>query len=124
MSQSEGFDEDVEFHGFVSDKESIYSGLDLVVVPSLAEEPFGLAALEPAARGIPVIASARGGLPEVVDDGQTGFLFPAGDSRRLAELMARIIDSPMEAAAMGVSGQQRARRLFSEEAMLMRMHDL
>jgi glycosyltransferase involved in cell wall biosynthesis len=86
--------------------------------------PFGLAALEPAACGIPVIASNKGGLPEVVDHQRTGFVFPAGDWHELARLIEHAIDHPDEFAVLGANGQRRARELFSEEAMLARLREL
>ena len=61
-----------------------------LVVPSLWAEPLGLVAVEALVRGVPVIASARGGLCEVVEDGATGLLFPNGDETALAQRMLSI----------------------------------
>lgn len=63
----------VIFSGCVSDVTAWLDSIDILIVPSI-REPLGLVSLEAAARGIPVIASAVDGLPEVVSDGQTGFL--------------------------------------------------
>jgi len=119
-----GIESHVRFCGFVPDKDAIYRVLDLVVVPTLTDEAFGLAALEPATYGIPVIASAKGGLPEVVEEGRTGFLFPAGDWRRLADLVQHIVNVPAEAAELGARGKRRAAQKFSHSAALERIREL
>ncbi len=63
-----------------------------VVVPSVWGEPFGLVALEAIACGVPVVASRVGGLPEIIDQGETGMLVPPGDPEALAEALARVIN--------------------------------
>ena len=68
----------VHFHGLVTDLNAAWNTLGLLVMPSRAEG-LPMAALESLAAGVPVIASAVGGLPSVVKDGKTGWLFPSGD---------------------------------------------
>jgi len=63
---------------------------DLLLLPS-DQESFGLAALEAMAVQVPVIATRVGGLPEVVDDGENGFLSPVGDIDKMAEDAARLL---------------------------------
>ena len=81
--------------------------LDLFVNPSRAES-FGVAALEAAASGLPVVASRVGGLPEIVADGETGLLAPPEDPVALAEALARLIDSPEQRRALGRAARARA----------------
>ena len=64
----------VRFLGFV-DPDQVYEAVDVLVVPSLWEEPFGMIVLEAYGHGLPVIAAHRGGLPEIVEDGRTGRLY-------------------------------------------------
>jgi len=75
---------DVRFLGKVDRVADVLRGSDLFLLPS-EEESFGLAALEAMACGVPVIASRVGGLPEVVVDGETGYLVPVGALEEMAE---------------------------------------
>ena len=86
-----------------------YRAADIVVVPSRSES-FGLVALEAAACGIPVVASAVGGLLTLVDDGLTGFLVSGRDPSMFAARIRRILDDPALAASMSVRAAERARR--------------
>ncbi len=67
-----------------------WNSLDIAVVPSLYE-PFGLVALEAMACGVPVVASAVGGLNEIVEEGGSGLLVPPGDSLALAHGLVRLL---------------------------------
>jgi D-inositol-3-phosphate glycosyltransferase len=88
---------------------SYYRAADVVVVPSRSES-FGLVALEAAACGIPVVASAVGGLQSLVDDGATGYLVEQRDPALFAKAIGRILDDPLLAASMSVAAAQRAKR--------------
>ena len=83
-----------------------------VIVPSLGEG-FGMVALEAAERGRPVIASAVGGLPEIVDDGRTGVLVPRADPPALAAAIVDLVRNPGRAAALGRAARERALAEFS-----------
>src|SRR5690606_33167776 len=85
-----------------------YRAADVVVVPSRSES-FGLVALEAAACGIPVVASAVGGLLTLVDDGDSGFLVPERDPRLFARATVDIISDPHRARVMGARAAARAR---------------
>ncbi|MAT05675.1 MAG: D-inositol-3-phosphate glycosyltransferase [Acidimicrobiaceae bacterium] len=86
-----------------------YRAADVVVVPSRSES-FGLVALEAAACGTPVVASAVGGLQSLVEHGETGFLVPDRDPAEFAKAIARILDEPLLADAMGAAAAVRASR--------------
>ena len=86
-----------------------YRAADVVVVPSRSES-FGLVALEAAACGTPVVASAVGGLQSLVDDGHTGFLLDRRTPVDFAKAIAEILDSPDLADAMSLAAAERAQR--------------
>ncbi len=88
---------------------SYYRAADVVVVPSRSES-FGLVALEAAACGVPVVASAVGGLLNIVHDGVTGLLVDGRDPTRYARAIRQLLADPAVAAAMGAAAAVRARR--------------
>lgn len=81
-----------------------------VVVPSVWPEPFPMTVSEAQNCGVPVIASAAGGIPEQVLDGQTGWLVPAGDEPALADRLAELLASGDQARAMGQAGRLHGRQ--------------
>jgi glycosyltransferase involved in cell wall biosynthesis len=83
-----------------------------------------VAALEAMASGIPVIASAVGGLREAVEDGRSGILVAPGDPRALADGISRLAASPELRAAMGAAGRVAALAHFSLETMAARTLEL
>lgn len=97
----------VVFRGFLSgaELEAELAGAAYAVVPSEWWETFSYAAQEPLARGIPVIASDLGALPELVRDGETGLRFPAGDADALAERIARLWGDPALRARLGAQAR-------------------
>jgi glycosyltransferase involved in cell wall biosynthesis len=95
----------------------------LGVVPSIGPETFGLVALEGMAMGRPVVASRVGGLQEVVQDGETGLLVPAGDSAALASAMARLLHDRALRERMGSAAAIRA-RAYSADAVVPRIEAL
>ena len=94
-----GLRKDVRFLGKVENVGDVLRGADLFLLPS-ATESFGLAALEAMACAVPVVASAAGGIPEVVEDGQTGYLAPVGDVTAMAERALRVLEHPDEQARL------------------------
>jgi glycosyltransferase involved in cell wall biosynthesis len=114
--------------GPLDDATTLLNALDVFVMPSL-NEGMGVASLEAVAAGLPVVASAVGGLPEVVDDGRTGILVKPGDPVMLAQAIVRLAadcqaskNSPMRRGLklMGEEGRQRALQNWSMELMAQR----
>jgi len=95
---------DVEFIPYVHKEElgELYRRASIVCVPSVFEEPFGLVAIEAMASGTPVVASRRGGLPEVV--GNAGQLVDPTDTVAFGAVLARLADDPGERRRMSEAG--------------------
>jgi glycosyltransferase involved in cell wall biosynthesis len=117
--------ERVEFLGNLSPAGMVrfYRGLDLYLQPSVEirhessgivqVETMGRAICEAAACGVPVVASRTGGIPDVVEDGITGRLVPAGDPNALAAVVGALLDSPGECRRLGDAGRRAAVDRFS-----------
>jgi glycosyltransferase involved in cell wall biosynthesis len=93
----------VHFLGFDPQVERVLQAGDLAVIPSRAEG-FSLTALEAMATGLPVVAFAVGGLAEVVRDGRSGVLVPAGSTEGLAGAMVALLRDPDRRRAFGAAG--------------------
>jgi glycosyltransferase involved in cell wall biosynthesis len=105
----------VRFVGSVPLEELIrlYSQADLLVLPSIWRESYGLPVAESMASGVPVLASDCGGVPELVDEGVTGLLVPRLDVDALARNMREMLADPGRLRAMGQASRQRAERLLT-----------
>jgi glycogen synthase len=90
----------------------LYSHCAVFVCPSVYE-PFGLINLEAMACQAPVVASAVGGILEVVEDGRTGVLVPPSQPEALAAALLRVLDEPARAREMGRAGRARVEAKFS-----------
>jgi glycosyltransferase involved in cell wall biosynthesis len=101
--------------GFRTDLDQLMPCFDLLVLPSFTE---GLpnVVLEALAAGVPAVATAVGGTPEVLEDGVSGYLVPPGDADALAEKIERAISSDTQRRAMGEHGRQRVLEEFTFEA--------
>ncbi len=111
----------VVFAGMRRDIPSLLPLMDVFVLPSLYEG-FGIAILEAMASGRPVVATAVGGIPEVVVHGETGLLVPPGDPVALADALHELLTHPERARALGARGQERAREKFHIETIV-RQHE-
>jgi glycosyltransferase involved in cell wall biosynthesis len=113
FSRELGLNEAVTFLGHVTPISAAIEGSTAVVVPSLGEG-FGMVALEAMERGRPVIATAIGGLEDLVRDGESGLLVPPNEAEPLAEAMLALANDPERARAMGREGRRRALERFPE----------
>jgi glycosyltransferase involved in cell wall biosynthesis len=113
----------VRFLGLRKDVDRLLKATDLFVLTSISEG-IPLTVLEAMAAGLPVLATRVGGLPEVIDEGETGCLAPSGDDASLAHYLLALADDPALRQRMGRRGQERARALFSEGLMHARYLDL
>jgi glycosyltransferase involved in cell wall biosynthesis len=109
----EGF---VNMVGFVDDVPSFLNSLDVYVLSS-DYEGLGLAILEAMACGLPVVATNVGGVPEVVLDGETGFLVPPRQPRTMAQAIVRLLVDSDLAKTMGKVGRSRVEEVFDAKVM-------
>jgi N-acetyl-alpha-D-glucosaminyl L-malate synthase BshA len=113
----------VTFLGNVPNLEEVLGACDLFLLPSETES-FGMAALEAMASEAAVIATRTGGLPEVVVDGETGFLLPVGDVDAMAERAIEILRDDELRKRMGKRARQVAVEKFDEQWIVPLYRDL
>jgi glycosyltransferase involved in cell wall biosynthesis len=123
LARSLGVERHVRFLGFRRDVPDLLAASDLLVHPARVEG-FGYAVGEAMASGLPVVATKASSLPEIVEDGETGSLFPAGDRQTLAKLVRAYLEDPSRRAREGAAGRARVRREFSWERRLVELEDL
>lgn len=107
----------VRLLGHRDDIPDLLAATDVLVVPSLCEDAFPFTALEGLAAGRPVVASAAGGLPEIVRDGETGLLVPKGDASALVDATLRLLRDPALAHRLGRAGSAFTARFSIETHM-------
>lgn len=113
----------VEFVGpkYGEELEMLFNNCRFVVVPSIWHENFPYVMMEAFARGKAVIGSDKGGIPEYITQGETGFVFPSHDSDVLAKLIRQLFDSPQKAAEMGLKAKALADNQFNDEIFYQRL---
>ena len=90
-----------------------YRDSDLLVLPSILPEGFGIPIVEAACCGLPAVATRRGGIPEVIVDGETGHLVEAGDAAGLRAAIYDLLTDDVQRHRMGQAARARALRLFT-----------
>ena len=101
-----------------SELHAAYHASDIVLQPSVYFEPFGLIALEAMACKKPVIASLFGGLPEIVENGITGYTVDARNTEHFADAVVSLLQNTQKAREMGIEGYDRAAREFSPDMQI------
>lgn len=119
-----GLDDCVEFTGYRKDVPALINGLDILVHASTSGEPFGQVVVEGMVAGKPVVATDGGGVPEIVQEGVTGWLVPMGESAPMAEAILKLLRDPEQAARMGIAGRKRVLDHFTIELTAQRVQDI
>lgn len=117
LAASRGVAHAFTFAGHCDDVPRRLAAADAFVLPSRSEA-FPNAVLEAMAAGLPIVASAVGGILELVDDGRTGLLAPAGDPGALAAALLRVFDDPARAHALGRAARADAEARYSFDRMV------
>ena len=114
----------VNMAGRVSEDELIeaYRRADVFVLPAVFDskgdtEGLGVVLIEALSMGLPVVGANVGGIPDIVVDGKTGWLFPAGDDKELARVLAQVLDDRVEARKRVRAGIRRVRERFAPESV-------
>jgi len=118
-----GLERRVHFLGFRSDASELMRFLDVLVVPSLSEGS-PLVTLEALAAGVPVVASAVGGIPDQIRHDKEGLLVLPGDTEALGEALLALLRDPDHARRLGEAGRRRASSQFSHAAMVRQIEDV
>lgn len=106
-------EERVHFLGFRKDIPALMQAVDVVAHTSVAPEPFGRVVVEGMLAGKPVVATAAGGVPEILKHEETGWLVPPGDAAALVRVLQQIRAQPSSADAVAAAGQADAVARFS-----------
>ena len=114
LAAESGLGDRILFTGFREDVPRVLAALDVLVVPS-SSEALGNVVLEGMAAGLPVAATGAAGILDLIEDGETGLLFPPGDPEAIAGAMIRLFRDREEARGMGRRARERARNKFDRE---------
>ena len=107
----------VYFLGEQDHLEPLFFCADLFLLPS-EQESFGLTALEAMACGVPVICAETGGLPEVISHGETGFLYPIGEIKKMAESVVGLLSDPKKHELFRNQARRRASEYFNADRII------
>ncbi|PYV31348.1 MAG: hypothetical protein DMG22_17140 [Acidobacteria bacterium] len=121
-AQARAIGESVRLLGYVESLADFCAYLDLFILPSKAEG-LGSSALLAMAHGLPVVASRVGGVPEIVEDGKTGWLVEPGSPSALAEAVSRAASDPERLSQMGLAAREKAKS-YSSDIMVERTESL
>ncbi|MFT5284941.1 MAG: glycosyltransferase involved in cell wall biosynthesis [Planctomycetota bacterium] len=122
----EGLGDRVHFTGWLNSPgmETLYSRADVVVCPSVWNEPFGLIGIESYCHSKPVVAFGVGGIPEWLDDGETGFLIERMNTGAMAEAIDKLIADPELAKQFGKTGRTKRDTEFGYERHMQTLEQL
>lgn len=119
LAEELGIARNCEFHGWVSglDREALFARAGVYCLPS-KNEGLPMSVLEAMARGIPTVATAVGGVPQVIEDGKSGFLIDVDDVDGLAVKLLILLDSQQSRASIGSAGREKIKQEFSVEGSI------
>ncbi|MBA4311136.1 MAG: hypothetical protein C0417_00750 [Chlorobiaceae bacterium] len=122
LVRSLGLTDLVIFAGFRSDIPRLFSMFDIFALPSY-EEAFGYVYIEAMAAGLPVIATNSGGAPDIISDGETGFLIPPKNVESLRDVLIKLLSDHQLRKSFGARGKKKVDDNFSESEILQKYED-
>ena len=123
LVRARGLERSIVFLGHREDVSELLGAADVFVLPSRSEA-FPNGAIEAMAAGLPVVASAVGGLLDLIEPDRTGLLVPAGDAEALAAALRRLFSDPVLAGRLGEAAQTQVRQRYSFERMVASFEEL
>jgi glycosyltransferase involved in cell wall biosynthesis len=114
----------VEIIPFQENINQLWQSIDVAVVPSTEPEPFGMVAIEAMFAKKPVVAANHGGLMEIIENNETGFLVEPNDKVALKDALEKLINNPKLRTTFGEKGFQRATENFSIENYVRKIEDI
>lgn len=125
LTKKLGIQKSTEFIGIIPHKEvpSYLNEFDIFCAPSIIES-FGVAVIEASACELPVVVSNVGGLPEVVDNGKTGYVVPPKDSKAIADKLYELVFDESKRKSMGNKGRKKVTELYDWEKNVDKMETI
>ena len=115
---------DITNAGFKNDTVQIYDNLDLLIIPSIVPEAFGLTAIEAMVRGVIVIANRSGALPEIIQNRCNGLLYNAENYNELLDLLEQVIDNRYDIQALREEGFKSVSDFYHPDKQLSKLYDI
>lgn len=113
-----GVADSISWPGYIEDSNRAFADMDICVVPSRFEEPFGLVAVEAALHSIPVVATRRGGLTQIVLEGVTGFLVDPECPQQLAQRLSTLLNDAALRTQLGTAARGNAKSRYCASRMV------
>ena len=123
-AQNHGVVDHVKFAGHREDIADVLRALDVLCIPSLKHEGVPQIGLQALACGTPVVGSDCGGIPEIILEGKSGRIFPAGDAAAMAARIAEAMDEPERTQQMCRAGRAQVESQHSLDCMLDQLHEI
>lgn len=108
----------IHLTGYREDIPAVMAALDVMVIASIRTDGIPQAGLQAMATGVPLVGTNVGGIPEILRDGETGLLVPAGDASSLADAISHLLSNPPLRKQLSTNGMKRVRKDYSLENML------
>ncbi len=124
LAGSKNIENQIQFTGFLENPLKLIDRADVICMPSLYEEPFGMVATEGMVRGKVVLAYDTGSIREVIEDGKTGFILPRGNTKALAQKIINLLNSGDVMTSVGENALATARARFNPDNYITKLEDI
>lgn len=122
LARERGLESDCSFGDFIQDKAALYEDIDIVVLPTIKFEAFGLVLTEAMSLGIPAVGSNVGGIPEVLGSRAEPLIFEPGDSKQLSKIILSLVSDPEQYEFWSDYFLKRFESVYGYDAYIDRLH--